>query len=300
MALKRTPDAEPAATLRMVASTERFARLSSWTGRTGALVARARPELLPRGGRLLSYAAFGALAGILLLVATATVPVFFGYHTYIVYGQSMGGGLRQGSVAVAHPVDAASLDVGDVIALKRPPRNRAVLHRIISIDMESGQRVAITQGDANEAPDPEPVLLTDEGDKVVYHVPLAGYLLHYAGGRLGPLLLIGAPLGILAIIYLREAWRSLRRQGGSGTGAGDGTTAPPRGSSRPATTDEEWPEAAAILLDSPPSLEGGQRPAIQHQTGWPVQRYRSEAALVRRPSPAHAVGHRCEFGASGA
>src|SRR4030067_2187329 len=60
----------------------------------------ARLEPVRRAGTLFSYALFAGLVGVLLLVATATVPVLFGYHTYVVNGGSMEPSLGAGSGAV--------------------------------------------------------------------------------------------------------------------------------------------------------------------------------------------------------
>lgn len=212
MATERSPSKEPAATLRIVATTETAAPRSDWTGRVGALSALARPAAFQRGARLLSYAVLGALIGVAVLVAAATLPVLFGYHTYVVEGGSMGSSLKAGSVAVSKPTSPYALDIGDIIARRSSPDTPPVLHRIVDISIEDGQRVFVTQGDVNRTPDPQPVAFDGPGDKVVYSVPYAGYILHYVGSGLGRLLVIGAPLALLAATVLREKWRPPRQR----------------------------------------------------------------------------------------
>ncbi len=252
MAMERNPREQPAATLRIVAPTETAAPRSAWTGRVGALSALARPAAFRHGARLLSYAVLGALIGVVALVAVATLPVLFGYHTYVVEGGSMGSSLKAGSVAVSKPTGPYALEIGDIIARRSSPDSPPVLHRIVDISIEDGQRVFVTQGDVNRTPDPQPVAFDGQGDKVVYSVPYAGYILHYAQGRLGRLLLIGAPLAMLAVIFLRDAWRSRRQRKGPGTGvaAGDGAEETLPLDITPPPQEEEAPrEVAAVLIE---------------------------------------------------
>lgn len=239
MATEREHRAEPAATLRIVSPTETAAPSSDRTGRVGAMSALARSATSRRGVRLLSYAVLGALIGVGLLIAVATVPTLFGYHTYIVYGGSMGKDLPQGSVAVSKPTSAQELSIGDVIARRASPDSTPVLHRIVDITVVDGQRLFVTQGDANRTPDPEPLALEGAGDRVVYSVPYAGYVLHYVGSGLGRLLLIGAPLAILAVSFGRERWRSRGQATAAGTGSFPQEGASPRDATPPVTAEEE-------------------------------------------------------------
>ena len=255
MALKRQPNAEPAATLKIVAPSETAAPQNDWTGRVGALSALPRPAAFRRGVHLLSYALMGALIGVALLVATATLPVLFGYHTYVINGGSMAPSLKAGSVAVSKTTSPYNLEIGDVIARREAPDSIPVLHRIVDISVEDGQRVFITQGDQNRSSDPEPLALDGPGDKVVYSVPYAGYILRYAGSGLGRLLLIGAPLAVLAVIGLRERRRPPRQGRGSGTGtaAEEGAEEPLPLDITPPAQEEEAPREAAAVLIEPPS-----------------------------------------------
>ena len=245
MATKRETRAEPAANPRVVAPPETAAPSNDMTDRVGALSALPRSAVFRRGVRLLSYAVMGALIGVTLLVAAATAPTLFGYHTYIVYGGSMGEGLPQGSAAVSKATSAQELSVGDIIARPGSSASTAVLHRIVDVTVVDGQRLFVTQGDANATADPEPVGLAGTGDRVVYSVPYAGYLLDYAGGGRGRLLLIVAPLALLAAIMLREnlqerlqlSWRTP-----SGAAAGEG---PPSGDAAPPPSiEDEYRDAA--------------------------------------------------------
>lgn len=156
---------------------------------------------------LLSYIVGAVLAGVVLLVAVATVPTLFGYHTYVVSSGSMEPALRTGSIAVTSPSKPIGLKVGDIIAYDPASASTRVLHRIVKIEEVDGERRFITQGDSNAAPDPTPVTLDGAGDRVVYSVPYAGYVVGFAQGWGGRFLLIGVPAVLLAFIMGRDARR---------------------------------------------------------------------------------------------
>ena len=151
---------------------------------------------------LASQVLLGIVTAVCLVVALTAAAPLLGYRTYTVYGGSMGTSLPRGSLAVTERVDTDGLRVGDVIAMKR--HGSTTLHRITSVDIEDGQPVVTTWGDANEGPDAAPVILSGRGDRLMFSVPYLGYLLHFARGPLGRLLLIGVPLIALAVLLWRE------------------------------------------------------------------------------------------------
>jgi len=191
---------------------------------------------------LCSYGALACLLGVLALVAAATVPVLFGYHNYTVGGDSMEPALKHGSVALAAPTSPRALRVGDIIAYRQSPENPPVLHRIVQIvTNEDGQPGFITQGDQNPTPDTQPVALQGPGDKVMYTVPYAGYVLDFASSTAGRILLIGVPLPVLLVMFLSSGKR----------------TATPAREARPATETPEPQERpwTPRFVEQRPSFE---------------------------------------------
>jgi hypothetical protein len=80
-----------------------------------------------------------------------------------------------------------------------------VLHRIVAIsEGPNGEPLFTTQGDSNASSDAEPAALAGQGDKMVYSVPYAGYILDFAGSLVGRLTLIGLPLAYFAVAYARN------------------------------------------------------------------------------------------------
>ena len=172
------------------------------------------PRVFARSLRLLSYAGLAISLVVAAFVAAATLPVLFGYHTYVVNGGSMEPSLKRGSVAVARATSSFALEVGDVIARTESEDGPAVLHRIARIIDDDTGRVIYTQGDANRTEDPKPVMLLGSGDKVIYSVPYVGYILTFGRSPPGRILLLGVPLVLLAAssLYERSPLRRRRRQ----------------------------------------------------------------------------------------
>ncbi len=163
----------------------------------------------------------GLCAGIALLtvltasLAVAVLPRLFGYTTYVVYSGSMGRALPTGSVAIADWVPAQAVVPGDIIVAgadlngERLPR----AHRVISVEAENGLRVLQTKGDANAAPDPEPVILDESARamKVMWQAPLAGYLVHWVQTPLGWALAVMLPAALMCAAIIHGIWNPARK-----------------------------------------------------------------------------------------
>ncbi|MEX0786722.1 MAG: signal peptidase I [Dehalococcoidia bacterium] len=185
------------------------------------------------------------MVGLGLLVAASTLPTFAGYHTYVVNGGSMEPSMPKGSAAVARATSPSALEVGDVIARRSTAGGEAVLHRIVDITTdEGGQRLFVLQGDQNRTADPIPLALAGPGDKVVYSVPYAGYLLNFAGSLQGRLLLIVTPIALLGVVVVQDVRRWL-----AGSMAVESEAIVVR-EQAPATDDVERPASIAQYQDA--------------------------------------------------
>lgn len=152
------------------------------------------------------------LAMSLLVAATGAVaaltlgPRFLPYETHPVIGRSMEPAIPYGSVAVFRPVEGGELGVGDVIVFEHPEiSGQLVTHRIVGIEERPGGRVAQTQGDANDMPDPWEIRADGEGARYAFSVPLVGYLLSFlqtASGRLGLIVVSSVLLGAWALLLI--------------------------------------------------------------------------------------------------
>lgn len=142
-----------------------------------------------------------SLFGVLLLSCSAS---YFGWHTDAVLSGSMEPEMPVGGVVVIRPVDAAQINVGDIIAFALPGKEKLTAHRVISIGYAPG-RLFHTKGDANEEPDLYTVPAKDVVGKVCFCVPYLGYFSHFVRTPVGFLLTLCIPLLLMGLRDMREA-----------------------------------------------------------------------------------------------
>lgn len=127
-----------------------------------------------------------------ILVAVIAVSLLwfntglFGVQPTLVSGMSMFPVMQAGDLAILRYVDAAKIEVGDIIRFKQ--NNVFVLHRVWAIEGHPGALRFITRGDANNVDDP-PVLASSLSGRVIAVVPRVGWLgiwtrnfIHWIGG----------------------------------------------------------------------------------------------------------------------
>ena len=91
---------------------------------------------------------------------------------------SMQPALAPGDLALTRTVPATAVAVGDVVVLPCPdaPGERYA-HRVVAVTRSDGQPVVRTQGDANEAADPQALRITSTTVPIVIgQVPAVGTL----------------------------------------------------------------------------------------------------------------------------
>jgi signal peptidase len=154
-----------------------------------------------------------------LLLAVVVLPLALGWVPLTVLSGSMEPTVPTGSQVVVAPLegedDAAGLSTGDVVTfMPRPDDPTLVTHRIVGVAVDGeGRRSFTTQGDANAAPDAEPVTATQLRGLVKYHVPWAGYAatLLDAEQKRGGIVLVAAALFGYALWQLVGAVRDRAR-----------------------------------------------------------------------------------------
>jgi signal peptidase len=162
--------------------------------------------------KAIGLAGWAYLVAALAVVVLLTVPIVLaplGCRAYVIYGGSMGSALPNGSIGITRQIDADSIKVGDIVAMKRSSRSLPILHRIIGIDTSDGTPKYVTQGDANKEPDPDPVSLQGSGDKILFSIPWLGYVVHFARGAAGRVFLLFVPATLLAGIVLQQTWKDV-------------------------------------------------------------------------------------------
>ncbi|MGG5752801.1 signal peptidase I [Zafaria sp. Z1313] len=152
-----------------------------------------------------------ALAALVLVI----VPLATGSQSYSVLTGSMAPHYAPGTLLVVGPADFASLGTGDVVTYQlESGRPEVVTHRIVSVtSAQDGERLLITQGDNNDAPDPAPVAEVQVRGTLLYAVPYAGFAANWLGNQdrtlAGRLLAYGL-IGYGAVVFGRGAWTRLQ------------------------------------------------------------------------------------------
>ncbi len=138
----------------------------------------ATPDVgVARGRRWGTWSAIAAIYGALGFVLVFVTPGLFGFATYTGVGTSMGATIPHGSLVVTHTVDAASVDVGDVILFRDRRTPNPITHRVIAVNTRGSVPFFTTQGDGNPRPDPFLVRGDQEIGGVILTVPRLGILL---------------------------------------------------------------------------------------------------------------------------
>lgn len=114
---------------------------------------------------------------LLILVLLMFVPNFIGFKTFSVISGSMEPNIPVGSLVYAKSVDFDELEAGDIISYQLS-EDTMVTHRIDSINEE--QKTIVTKGDANDNVDSAEVQESQVVGKVIFSIPLLGYIAIYS------------------------------------------------------------------------------------------------------------------------
>jgi signal peptidase len=159
--------------------------------------------------RLLAVSRVAVLAAALAGVIVLAAGHLLGWSALIVRSGSMAPSVPVGSLVLARPVGPREVRLGDVIAVPRQVGGGQVLvlHRVVAVAERDGQRQARLKGDANPAPDVQPVELDRPVVRSVVVVPVAGYAVAAARVALAP---SRAPLVLAGVLGLVLLWRRPR------------------------------------------------------------------------------------------
>jgi signal peptidase I len=154
-----------------------------------------------------------------VVAALMFVPGLLGYDRYVITGGSMSGTFERGSLVFERQVPVEDLNVGDVITYLPPAESgisELVTHRVISITPNpdvSGGLVFKTKGDANASADPWTFTLADTVQpRVLGWIPLVGWIFIALSAPGIRMLAIGIPAAVIALLFLLDFVRGLRRR----------------------------------------------------------------------------------------
>jgi signal peptidase I len=157
----------------------------------------------------------GAVLGVVCLLLAAG-SALFGLRPLVFRSGSMSPTIDTGALGLARQVDAARLEVGDVVSVPTGDGER-VTHRIVRVTHRDETATLALRGDANEVPDAR-TYVVGSADRVLLDVPLLGYAVSWVVGPAG-LFLLGLYAAFLLSVLLRPETPAPPR-GGPGNDAG--------------------------------------------------------------------------------
>jgi signal peptidase len=121
-----------------------------------------------------------------------------------------------GAIVLVRPVDPGTLRVGDIATYqKKPGIDTFITHRIIAIDRSSDPATFTFKGDANPAPDLDPVVSGQIRGQVWFDVPYLGGIRDALHGKGGVSLIVTLLLAGYAISQLSGGFSERRNRPGS-------------------------------------------------------------------------------------
>jgi signal peptidase I len=159
---------------------------------------------------VVSWAVFSLLVFMGLLLTLPLLPYIGNYDIKVVETGSMKPAIRAGSLLFIR--DHESYSIGDIITFQKEVATGRlyITHRVVGVEETGfGESVYITQGDANEFRDAEPVHENSVVGKVVWHLPYVGYFFSFARTPFGVALFMALAVSVFAFDWARGL---LRRQ----------------------------------------------------------------------------------------
>jgi signal peptidase len=135
-----------------------------------------------------------------VLILTVAVPRLAGAVPYTVLTGSMRPDIPEGSLVVVKPADPATIGVGQVVTYQlESGKSASVTHRVTEVSQAiNGDRLFVTQGDANDVPDPDVVRAEQIVGVLWYELPYLGYVNQLINGDLRQVVLGVVVTGLVA------------------------------------------------------------------------------------------------------
>lgn len=159
--------------------------------------------------KIIYYVFFTALVVLGLLLVTSYFGIG-GVSVKIVQSGSMEPSIKVGSIVVVRP--AEDYNTGDVITFGEDTQEEVpTTHRIVNERIVGGEVFYSTKGDANDDVDPQEVSQDEVIGKVLFSIPILGYILDFARKPVGFILLIGLPALLVVSDEVVSIWKEVKR-----------------------------------------------------------------------------------------
>lgn len=167
-----------------------------------------------RPRRPILYIVTLTIVGLLGIVLVAGRFGLWGVRALSVESGSMEPAIRRYSVVLTTPVDTPA--IGSVITYEHPLDPEILItHRVVGYEGEGDDLRLVTKGDANNAPDGEPVRREAVVGQVRMVIPWLGLIVDIARSEIGFIVLIIIPATIIVhneILRLRDLLAERRRE----------------------------------------------------------------------------------------
>lgn len=132
--------------------------------------------VLPKVARALTWLLLTVVGIVAVLVVI--IPALIGAQRYTILGSSMEPAIPLGSLVVVKPTEIEDVSPGAVITFQLESGESAVAtHRVVGVGVQGdGAALLVTQGDANDSADLEPVRAEQLRGEVLYSLPVIGWM----------------------------------------------------------------------------------------------------------------------------
>jgi signal peptidase len=157
------------------------------------------------------YALITAIVILALLLFATVAPMPGDLQAKVVKSGSMEPTIKTGDLIFIAP--SVTYTVGDIITFGKDTQTQIpTTHRIVGVeDPEAEEPAFVTQGDANEDPDPLTVKASEVRGRVIFTIPVLGYILDFAKTPLGFALLVGIPASTVIFDEVSKIWREIKK-----------------------------------------------------------------------------------------
>jgi signal peptidase len=152
-----------------------------------------------------------AIMAVAVLMIVALFPITGNYKVKIVMSGSMEPTIPTGSVVVIVPQKSYTIE--DIITFGKDTKKEVpTTHRIVEMRAQEGKYVYKTKGDANKTADMKEVPEDTVIGKLIFSIPLLGFVLDFAKKPIGFALIIVLPA--LAIIFdeAKKIWVEVKKK----------------------------------------------------------------------------------------
>ena len=143
------------------------------------------------------------LVAIVVLIAVLLMGAkVIGLRTYSVISPSMKPAYNVGDLVYVKKVEPETIQIGDPITFVLDENLTVATHRVVDIDLENSH--FFTKGDANDTPDANPVHFKNLVGKVVFKIPLLGYVADWVQNPPGTYIAVTIGAVLLILVFLPD------------------------------------------------------------------------------------------------